>query len=93
MNINKQASSDSKKKRKLSKQCNTFIESNDMFGHIVNLNFNRNNNSHNTALGGMISILIKVFMIIYIGIISKKVVLSEGNELSSEQFVYERLYD
>jgi hypothetical protein len=59
----------------------------------VNLNFNKNGISHNTAIGGLISILIKLFMIIYIGIISKKVVLSEGNDLSSEQFVYERVYD
>ena len=71
---------------------NKFIESHDLFGHIVNLNFNRNNNSHNTALGGLISILIKIFMIVYIGLISKKVVLSEGNDLSSEQFIYERSF-
>lgn len=60
-----------------------------MFGHIVNLNFDNRGDSHNTVIGGVVSIIIKLFMVVYIFCLIKKMILSEGNDLSSEEFVVE----
>ena len=50
------------KMMKLSK----WVKKNDMFGHNIALNFNKNGGSHTTFIGGIVSILVKVFMSIYI---------------------------
>jgi hypothetical protein len=64
------------------------VKWNDWFGHTINLNFNQKGDTHNTIIGGIFSIAIKLFMFIYICILWKKMVLSEGNDLSSEEFIY-----
>jgi len=43
-----------------------FIKKFDMFGHIINLNFNGEGDKHKTTVGGIFSIIIKVGMTIYI---------------------------
>jgi hypothetical protein len=51
------------------------------------LNFNNKGDSHNTMIGGIFSIIIKLFMVVYISLLIKRMLLSEGNDLSSEEFV------
>jgi len=48
-----------------------------MFGHVINLNFNRKGSSHNTIIGGIISILIKITIAIYVYLMLKKLILNE----------------
>ena len=38
----------------------------DIFGHSISLNFDKKGDSHRTVIGGFFSILIKVFLIVYI---------------------------
>jgi len=56
--------------------------SHDLFGHVINLNFNRQGSSHKTLIGGIASILIKIFMAIYIGLKLNKLInrLDPNNE-------------
>ena len=54
------------------------IEEQDMFGHVVNLNFDRKGNSHNTWIGGIFSILIKLFMVVFISLKFKRLIYRDG---------------
>ena len=63
------------------------IEDHDMFGHEVNLNFNKAGYTHNTLIGGLFSVLIKIFMIGYIAILVKRMTLSEANDHSCEDYL------
>ena len=38
------------------------IKSKDLFGHIIQLNFNQKGSSHKTVIGGSLSLLIYTFM-------------------------------
>ena len=38
----------------------------DMFGHTINFNFNGSSDQHRTVVGGVMSILVKVFLLFYI---------------------------
>ena len=42
------------------------VKTHDMFGHIINLNFDRQGFSHKTFIGGIFSIIIKLFMYWYV---------------------------
>ena len=44
------------------KKFSTFITNKDLFGHIIQLNFNQKGSSHKTVIGGFLSILICAFM-------------------------------
>jgi hypothetical protein len=37
-----------------------------MFGHTINLNFNKEGDSHQTAIGGFFSIFVKIAMAVYV---------------------------
>ena len=37
----------------------------DMFGHVINLNFNRQGTTHKTTLGAVVSILVRAFIFYY----------------------------
>lgn len=54
-----------------------FVKGYDMFGHQIGFNFERKGDSHNTIIGGTFSMLIKVFMIAYITICFKRLLLNE----------------
>ena len=41
----------------------TFLESQDAFGHKINLNFDRSQTSLNTSCGGCVTLLIKVAIV------------------------------
>ena len=40
-----------------------FLKKMDIYGHIVQLNFNANHKTHNTMLGGMISLIIQASLL------------------------------
>jgi len=42
------------------------VKNQDIFGHSVLLNFNKNGNTHNTFCGGIFSILIRLLMVYYL---------------------------
>ena len=71
----------------LKSKSNDFLKSHDMFGHTVQINFNRQGDTHTTSTGGFFSLLIKVAMFIYVFLNLKKLVLSEADDLSSESFL------
>ena len=58
-----------------------------MFGHPIQLNFNKEGATKNSFIGGVISICLKIAMCVYVGINIKKLVLSEGDQLTSEEFL------
>ena len=43
-----------------------WVKSHDMFGHEIKLNFNRNGDAHTTFVGGLVSLLVKTMMTVYI---------------------------
>ena len=79
-----------KNKKQLHSKVGDFVRGNDLFGHTVNLNFNKKGTSHNTVIGGVFSIAIKFFMLIYIPLLWEKMILSEGNQSIIEQFILDR---
>ena len=42
------------------------IREHDMFGHVINLNFDRRGDSHKTLCGGVFSIVLKSFLVFYV---------------------------
>ena len=54
----------------------------DMFGHTIQLNFDKQGESHNTLLGGIFSIFIKIIMSVYIGLCFKKLLYMEDDSIS-----------
>ena len=59
------------------------IKGQDLFGLPVQLHFNNKGPYHRTILGGLFSILIKLFMAFYIYIMFKKMIYFEDNKLST----------
>jgi hypothetical protein len=59
----------------------------DMYGHTININFDKKGDTHNTVIGGCFSLIIKISMLVYISLNLKKLILSEGDELGAEEFL------
>ena len=70
-----------------------FIKSQDMFGHIVNLNFNKNGTEHTTFVGGLMSGLIKLFISMYILILFRRTIFYLDNKISSSPTVIDLVHD
>ena len=62
------------------------IRDHDMFGHVINLNFNRSGPTHNTTIGGCTSILIKLAMSVYIFLNFKKLILKEDDSIDLQYY-------
>ena len=56
-----------------------FIKDHDMFGHTVVLNFNEKGDTHNTFVGGLFTILIRLTITIYVFLKFKILINSEGD--------------
>ena len=67
------------------KESGIMIRDQDMFGHVVNLNFDRRGDSHKTLCGGIFSIGLKVFLTFYVYLMLVKLVF-KGNDTN---FSYE----
>ena len=50
---------------------NNYIKSEDMFGHQIRMNFNKDGESHKTLLGGIGSLMVQCFMFVYIYVRAK----------------------
>ena len=55
------------------------VKDNDMFGHTINLNFNRNGDSHKTFIGGLFSMLIKVTLAFYVYTLFDRMFMNKGD--------------
>ena len=64
-------------KRRLNK-AKHILKEQDMFGHEIQLNFNKQD-EHKTIIGGSFSMILLVFMAIYFGLCIKKAVTGEDN--------------
>ena len=60
---------------------NNKIKEQDKFGHEIVLNFNKKGNYHNTLFGGLLSILVNIFILIYIWTLINKVVFFQDDSL------------
>ena len=60
------------------------ISEQDMFGHVIQLNFDKQGDSHKTAIGGVFSIFIKIAMFTYVFMNFKKMLLNEQDSNSIE---------
>ena len=62
------------------------IRDHDMFGHVINLNFNRSGPTHNTTIGGCTSLLIKMAMTVYIFLNFKKLIFKEDDSIGLQYY-------
>ena len=63
-----------------SSKLSSIIQSSDLFGHIIRLNFNQQGVSHRTLIGGIFSFLIKLLMSFYVYYNFKKMLLYEDDK-------------
>ena len=56
-----------------------FVKDFDMFGHTINLNFNKNGDSHKTLIGGFFSLFIKMLLGVYVYLLFKRMFLYEAD--------------
>jgi len=62
------------------KKLRKIIESQDLFGHVIHLNFNRSGISHQNLIGGITSALIKTWMFYFVYYNFKKMLLHEDDK-------------
>lgn len=55
------------------------IKEHDMFGHVINLNFDQRGDSHQTLCGGCGSIMVKTFLTLYIYLNVTKLIFKEND--------------
>ena len=68
------------------------IKNQDLFGYTVDLNFNKAGHSHNTIIGGVVSICLKLFLLVYVVYLFNKmlgfnenIIYHIGKELDLDQ--------
>ena len=71
------------------KQAGKKIADQDMFGHTITLNFDKQGDTQNTMVGGVFSIVIRVAMVCYVFLNFKKMLLLEKNSNSSIKDLHE----
>ena len=64
------------------KSLKNFIKKRDFFGHPIQLNFNKKGNTHNTFLGGFLSLFVQAGLIIYFVIHVDKLVNKLDDKLN-----------
>ena len=57
------------------------IKNMDKFGHPISLTFNKSGSDHKTLLGGYVSLIITIFMLVYITSMSKKWWMNEDDNI------------
>ena len=65
-----------KEEKRLPNSIKTFIKSQDLFGHIIHLNFDQDGIEHQTLIGGIASFFIRVFMLIYVLLLFQKLIFN-----------------
>ena len=72
----------------LYKEVKHIIRDQDFFGHTICLNFDRAGDTHNTVIGGMVSVCVRTFITFYILLNVKKLLWFEAdNQQYSESFL------
>lgn len=66
----------------MTKIISNFISRRDFFGHQIQLNFNKRGSSHNTVLGGLVSIMIQALMLAYFSLLVKRLYLNEQDQIT-----------
>ena len=61
----------------------SFLRNRDLFGHPVQLNFNKGGPEHNTVYGGVASLVVKVLMLVYVGKLITRMLMFEDDEIVS----------
>ena len=56
------------------------MHTNDIFGYVVQLNFNRNGTIHTTVLGGIFSIILKGLYVIYLAYLFNKLIAYDDDK-------------
>ena len=59
------------------------IKKQDKFGHPIQLQFNNQGSTFNTACGGCVSIFVNIFMVVFVSILVKKWIRKEDDTLST----------
>ena len=70
-----------------------FLRNRDLFGHPVQLNFNRSGPEHNTVVGGVVSLVVKAMMLTYVLLLSRRMVQYEDDDTKSVSSVLEFDYE
>ena len=60
-----------------------FLKNRDLFGHPVQLNFNKKGSQHTTVVGGVVSIIVKVLMLTYVGVLMNRMIEYKDDQISS----------
>ena len=58
-----------------------------MFGHPIILNFNKEDSTKKTFIGGFLSLCIRIAILIYVSLKLKRLILLENPNTSSEEFL------
>ena len=59
------------------------IKNKDLFGHVIQLNFNQKGSSHRTVIGGLLSLIIYSFMGFYILLSFNKLIFNLDDKNST----------
>ena len=68
----------------LLKSCASSFKKHDMFGHSIQLNFDRKGDTHKTCIGGFVTSFVHIIVFIYIFLNMKKMLLLEDNKNFTE---------
>ena len=60
-----------------------FLKNRDLFGHQVQLNFNKKGPQHTMVVGGVVSIIVKVLMLTYVGVLMNRMLEYKDDQISS----------
>ena len=60
-----------------------FIEDQDMFGYAIAFNYDKKGDTHKTKVGGIVSIIVKILFINFVGLHLKKMYMYEDNKLQN----------
>lgn len=60
-----------------------FVKERDMFGHTITFNFDRKGETHNTIIGGFVSIIVKCLLTFYVTICFKRLIFHERDTITT----------
>ena len=69
--------------KQLCKRLKDIIKDQDSFGYDVSLTFNNSGRTHNTLIGGILSIFVYIFMMSYFYSLYKKINVQRWDDVSS----------
>ena len=70
-----------------------FLKDQDLFGHPVELNFNKRGSQHNTVLGGIVSIVVKALMVAYVGLLFNRMLIYGDDSFNSTSTLMNHDYE